>query len=238
MTTLLLFDIDGTLITTGGAGYRAMKRAVEDELGVPEALAGIPVAGRTDSIILRDALAALDGRVMDLPLRDRIQARYAGYLADELHRTGGGPGVCPGVEPLLDALAGDPRFELALLTGNFSQTAEIKLGYYDLWRYFPWGAFGEDAVDRNDLLPVAYTRYEARTGRPAVPSRTVIIGDTPHDVACARAGAARAVGVTTGQYDRDALEAAGADIVFHELSDVAAVLEVLLDDERARATGV
>lgn len=227
MKTLLLFDIDGTLITTGGAGYRAMKRAVEDECGVPAALDGIPVAGRTDSIILRDALAALDGRVLDLVLRDRIQARYAGYLEEEMKVTGGGPGLCPGVRPLLDALAADARFELALLTGNFSQTAAIKLGFYDLWHYFPWGAFGEDAVNRNDLLPVAYERYASRTGRPADPERTVIIGDTPHDVECALNGRARAVGVTTGQFDRDALLVAGAHVVFHELSDTDAVIEVL-----------
>jgi phosphoglycolate phosphatase-like HAD superfamily hydrolase len=227
MKILLLFDIDGTLITTGGAGYRAMKRAVEDVVGVQQALEGIPVAGRTDSIILRDAIAAIDGRELDLPLRDRIQARYAGLLAEELARTGGGPGVCPGVRPLLEALQADDRFDLALLTGNFSQTAAIKLGYFDLWQYFPWGAFGEDAVHRNDLMPVAYERYATRTGRAPEPSRTVIIGDTPHDVACARAGQARSVCVTTGQFDRDALEAAGADVVFHELSDVEVVIDVL-----------
>lgn len=230
MKTLLLFDIDGTLITTGGAGFRAMKRAVEDECDLRPALEGIPVAGRTDSIILRDALAAFDGRQLDLPLRNRIQARYAGYLREELTRTGGGPGVCPGIRPLLDALRGDERFDLALLTGNFSQTAEIKLGYFDLWSYFPWGAFGEDAVHRNGLMPVAYARYTERTGRVADPRRTVVIGDTPHDVECARAGDARAVCVTTGQFDRDTLVTAGADIVFHELSDVEVVIEVLAGD--------
>lgn len=227
MKTLLLFDIDGTLITTGGAGYRSMKRALEDECGVPRALEGIPVAGRTDSIILRDALAALDGRVLDLPLRNRIQARYAGYLQEELERTGGGPGVCPGVRPLIAELQADERFDLALLTGNFSQTAEIKLSYFDLWAPFPWGVFGEDAVHRNDLLPVAYERYSSRTGTPADPRRTVIIGDTPHDVECARAGGARSVCVTTGQFDRESLQTSGADVVFHELSDVDRVIEVL-----------
>lgn len=231
MTILLLFDIDGTLITTGGAGYRSMRQAVEVECGVAQAIEGIPVAGRTDSIILRDALAALDGRVLDLPLRDRIQARYAGYLREELKRTGGGPGVCPGVRPLLDRLSRDPRFELALLTGNFSQTAEIKLGYFDLWKYFAWGAFGEDAVNRNDLLPVAFQRYAARHGVAADPTRTVIIGDTPHDVTCARTGGARSLCVTTGQFDRQALLDAGADIVFHELSEVEAVVEVLAGQE-------
>jgi phosphoglycolate phosphatase len=227
MKTLLLFDIDGTLITTGGAGFRAMRRAVEDECQVQRALEGVPVAGRTDSIILRDALAALDGRVLDLELRNRIQVRYAGYLQEELERSGGGPGVCPGVRPLLDSVQGDDRFELALLTGNFSQTAAIKLGYYGLWEYFAWGAFGEDAVDRNDLLPVAYARYTERYGTRIDPRRTVIIGDTPHDVACARAGEARAVCVTTGQFDRDSLLEAGAEVVFHELSDTEEVIAVL-----------
>jgi phosphoglycolate phosphatase-like HAD superfamily hydrolase len=227
MRTLLLFDIDGTLITTGGAGYRAMRRAVQDECGVERALEGVPVAGRTDSIILRDALFALDGRELDLPLRNRIQARYAGYLEEELHRSGGGPGVCPGVRSLLDALVPDDRFDLALLTGNFSQTAAIKLGYYGLWDYFPWGAFGEDAVQRNDLLPVAIERYTPRRGVTVDPAHVVIIGDTPHDVACAKAGGARAVCVTTGQFDRASLVQAGADVVFHELSDTSEVIDVL-----------
>ena len=84
-----------------------------------------------------------------------------------------------------------------------------------------------DAVYRNELLPVAYERDAQRTGRPADPRRTVIIGDTPHDVECARAGQARCVCVTTGQFDRAALQEAGADVVFHELSDVELVIEVL-----------
>lgn len=232
MTTLLLFDIDGTLITTGGAGYRTMRRAVERVLGVERALEGIPVAGRTDSIILRDALQAL-GRTLDEPTRDRIRDTYCGFLQAELEATGGGPGVLPGVRELLSRVADDSTYHVALLTGNFSQSAQIKLGFFDLWHHFAWGAFGEDAVDRNDLLPVALARYTARTGLPIAPHDVVIVGDTPNDVEVARVGGARAVCVTTGQYDRAALLEAGADIVFHDLSDVDEVLRVFRGESRA-----
>ncbi len=225
--TLLLFDIDGTLITTGGAGYRTMKRAVEVTLEVESALDGIPVAGRTDNIILRDALRALGDRELSDELRDRIRDVYCELLQKELDRISGGPGVLPGVRELLRRLSGDRAYHLALLTGNFSQSARIKLGYYDLWRYFEWGAFGEDAVDRNDLLPVALSRYRERTGRPIAASHVVIIGDTPNDVEVARTGGTRIVCVTTGQFARAALLEAGADVVFHDLSDVDAVLDVL-----------
>ena len=224
---LLLFDIDGTLITTGGAGYRAIKRAVELTMGVERALEGIPVAGRTDSIILRDAVRAIDGRELTQELLDRVRETYMGTLAAEIELVRGGPGVLPGVRELLSRLAGDPAFHVALLTGNFSQTAAIKLSYFDLWKEFAWGAFGEDAVERNDLLPVAIARYRARTGRDIAPADIVIIGDTPNDVEVARAGGARSVCVATGQFNRDALVAAGADVVFHDLSDVDEVLRVL-----------
>lgn len=226
-TTLLLFDIDGTLITTGGAGYRSMKRALDTVLGVTTALEGIPVAGRTDSIILRDALAAIDGRELTTELRDEIRDVYCRLLQEELERVGGGPGVLPGVKELLNRLVDNPAYHLALLTGNFTQSARIKLGFFDLWRYFAWGAFGEDAVERNDLLPVALSRFEARTGHTITPDRVVIIGDTPNDVAVAQAGGTSVVCVTTGHFDRASLEAAGAGIVFHDLSDVDEVLRVL-----------
>jgi phosphoglycolate phosphatase len=226
MPTLLLFDIDGTLITTGGAGYRAIKKAVEATLGVERALEGIPVAGRTDSIILRDAVQAIDGRELTIELRDRIRDNYMGLLRTEIDLVGGGPGVLPGVRDLLDRVADDPAYHVALLTGNFSQTAAIKLGYFDLWRHFAWGAWGEDAVHRNDLLPVALARYRARTGDEIAPADVVIIGDTPNDVEVARVGGARSVAVTTGQFDRQTLLDAGADVVFHDLSDVDEVVRV------------
>ena len=204
-------------------------------MGVERALEGIPVAGRTDSIILRDAVQAIDGSELTTELRDRIRDTYMGILRDEIHRVGGGPGVLPGVRELLARLAGHPDYHVALLTGNFSQTAEIKLGYFDLWQHFPWGAFGEDAVNRNDLLPVAVARYRERTGRDIDPRDVVIIGDTPNDVEVALVGGARSVCVTTGQCDRAALLDAGADVVFHDLGDVDEVLRVFAGDSAATA---
>jgi len=227
MPTLLLFDIDGTLITTGGAGYRAMKRAVEIVCGVDRAMDGVATAGRTDRIILRDAMQALDGRPLTDDLLERIRVVYCDLLATELERTGGGPGVLPGVRELLTRLTGLTEYHLALLTGNFWQSAQIKLGYHQLWRFFEWGAFGQDAVERNDLLPVALSRHQARTGATIAARDVVIVGDTPHDAGVAIAGGARSVCVATGQYDRAALEQAGADVVFHDLSDVDEVMRVL-----------
>jgi phosphoglycolate phosphatase len=233
MPILLLFDIDGTLITTGGAGYRAIKRALEITMGVERALEGIPVAGRTDSIILRDAVRAIDGRELTQDLLDRVLETYMATLQAEMELVRGGPGVLPGVRTLLARLESDPAFHVALLTGNFSQTAKIKLSYFDLWKAFPWGAFGEDAVERNDLLPVAIARYRARTGQDIAAADIVIIGDTPNDVEVARVGGARSVCVTTGQFNREALLAAGADVVFHDLSDVDEVLRVLAGTQAA-----
>ena len=234
MPTLLLFDIDGTLIMTGGAGYRAIKRAVEVTLGVERALDGIPVAGRTDSIILRDAVAALGEGELTTALRDRIRDNYMGILREEIERVGGGPGVLPGVRDLLGRLTGDASYHVALLTGNFSQTAAIKLGYFDLWWHFEWGAFGEDAVNRNDLLPVALDRYRVRTGEDIDARDVVIIGDTPNDVEVALAGGARSLCVATGQFDREALQAAGADVVFHDMADVDEVLRFFADGASGR----
>ena len=133
----------------------------------------------------------------------------------------------PGVRPLLDVLADRPDIYLALLTGNYEDAARVKLEHFDLWRFFPCGAFGDDAPHRNGLLPKALARIRA-CGGPVVPaSDVVVIGDTPLDVACAAASGARSIAVATGGYDVASLRAAGADVVFEDLSDIDAVLEAL-----------
>src|SRR5262249_24604783 len=116
---------------------------------------------------------------------------------------------------------------LALLTGNFEHAARMKLEYFDLWRYFRGGAFGDDAVDRNPLLPRAVAHVE-RCGGPSVPgSETIVVGDTPLDAACARAPGARSIAVATGHHRADELRASGADVVFENLADTDAVLSAL-----------
>jgi phosphoglycolate phosphatase len=224
---LVLFDIDGTLVLTGQAGLRAMNRACADVLGADASLSGVPVAGRTDWIILDDVLR-MHGRVLDQALMSDLRARYVEHLREEIERPGKGvKAVMPGIRELLDALAARPDVALGLLTGNFAEGARIKLEHFDLWRYFPCGAFGDDASDRNALVPVAIDRARACGVADAHPRDVVVIGDTPHDVACAQAVGARAVAVATGSYSVEQLQATGADVVFPDLSDTAAFLRLV-----------
>jgi phosphoglycolate phosphatase-like HAD superfamily hydrolase len=224
MPKLVLFDIDGTLVLTGGAGLRAMNRACEEMLGHSDALSGISVSGRTDWIILHDTLARL-GRELDQSLFDQLRDRYVERLREEIHHAGKGfNGALPGVSDLLEALQPREDVYLGLLTGNFQEGARIKLERYNLWRYFRCGAFGDDAADRNALVPVAVDRALA-CGVPTLPAADVlVVGDTPHDVACAKAAGATAVAVATGGFTADELRACGAPIVFDTLRDTDEVL--------------
>ncbi len=225
MTRVVLFDIDGTLVLTGGAGVRAMSRAFEELFAVPDPFRGIPMPGRTDVSILCDAAAAHGVAHHALaPFRDV----YLGHLATEIEKPGPQKGIMPGVRPLLDLLAGRADVYLALLTGNYEDAARVKLEYFDLWRYFQCGAFGDAAPDRNSLLPKALAEIRQRGGLDVGPADAVVIGDTPLDVACAAAGGARSIAVATGGYDTNALRAAAADVVFEDLSDVDAVLAAII----------
>jgi phosphoglycolate phosphatase len=227
MRKLVLFDIDGTLVLTGGAGIRAINRACRDIAGHADALADIPVAGRTDRIILQDIVARL-GHTLDEALLSELRARYLAHLREEIeHRGRGIKGVMPGVRELLDALAVRADVFVGLLTGNFEEGARIKLGHFDLWRYFRCGAYGDDAADRNALVPFALERARALGLPDLAPEHIIVVGDTPHDVACARAVRALPVGVATGGYTVDQLRKSGADIVFEDLTETAAFLRLL-----------
>ena len=224
MTRVVLFDIDGTLVLTGGAGVRAMSRAFEELFAVPDPFQGIPMPGRTDVSILSDAAAAHGVARHELA---RFRDVYLGHLATEIEKPGPRKGIMPGVRPLLDSLAGRADVYLALLTGNYQDAARVKLEYFDLWRYFACGAFGDLAPDRNSLLPKALAEIRQRGGPDVGPADAVVIGDTPLDVACAAAAGARSIAVATGGYDLSALRAAAADVVFEDLSDVDAVLAAI-----------
>lgn len=227
MGKLILFDIDGTLILSGKAGSRAMNRAFEQTCGVADALQRVDLAGRTDRIIMTDALSGL-GRTLDDAFIGQFREIYCGYLREELHRDGiGWKGALPGVQVLLDRLVERPDISLALLTGNFRASAEIKLAHFDLWRYFPWGAFADDAFERNDLLPVALTRAHADGLAGLAPSDIIIVGDTPHDITCARSGGARVIAVATGNYDLDQLRACDPDVLLENLTDTSRFLSLL-----------
>jgi phosphoglycolate phosphatase-like HAD superfamily hydrolase len=203
-----------------------MTLAFDELFSVRDAFRDVPMAGRTDAGILADAAAA-HGIRADAPEFARFPHRYIHYLTQELAKPGPRKGLMPGVRPLLDALTARDDFHLALLTGNLEVGAQIKLQYFDLWHYFRGGAFGDDAPERNRLLPKA-VRHVAQCGGPTVAAcDAIVIGDTPLDVACAQASGARSIAVATGSHSVEELRAAGADVVFADFSDTDAVVHAL-----------
>jgi phosphoglycolate phosphatase len=203
-----------------------MTLAFEELFDIPDAFRGIPMAGRTDAWILSDAAVA-HGIPPDSSALARFPEVYVLHLARELASPGPRKGMMPGVRELLDALSQRDDAYVALLTGNYEAGAQLKLDYFDLWRYFRCGAFGDDAPDRNGLLPRAVARAAACGGPSVAPSDAIVIGDTPLDIACAASGGARSIGVATGSHTVEQLRAAGADVVFEDLADTAAVLAAL-----------
>jgi len=227
MPKLVLFDIDGTLVLTGGAGVRAMTRACDEIVGSSNALHAVAVAGRTDWIILSDALERM-GRDLDAQLFAALRDRYVTHLREEIQVPGHGvKAVMPGIQALLNDLQVRDGVYLGLLTGNFEAGARIKLEYFDLWRYFQCGAFGDDAADRNALVPFAVSRARECGVPDLAPHDILVVGDTPHDIACARAVGATPVAVATGMFTTEQLRGSGADIVFRDLSDTAAFTSLL-----------
>jgi phosphoglycolate phosphatase len=222
---VVLFDIDGTLITSGRAGARGMDAAFQALHGVTGALAGVALAGRTDRAIVSEVLRAI-GREPTDDLVIALRDAYLTHLPVELGKPHPDCGVLPGVVALLDALAARSDVAVGLLTGNFARGAAIKLGHFDLWSRFAFGAFGDDHADRRDLVPIAIANA-ARIGARVPASRVVVIGDTPLDVDCARHHGARSVAVATGLFKREALTTAQADLVLDTLEPARALLSWL-----------
>lgn len=218
---LVLFDIDGTLISSGRAGVRGMNRSFERLFGVSEALDGLPVAGRTDRAIVAEALARAGQPVDDSSIR-RLRDAYLEDLQAALNEAASAPaGILPGVVELLDALEREPAV-VGLLTGNFVNGAAIKLGHYGLWHRFRFGAFGDLHADRRALVPLAVEAAVAAGHGRFEPGRIVIIGDTPLDVDCAHAYGAHAVAVATGTFSHEALAATNPAITVHSLEELSA----------------
>jgi phosphoglycolate phosphatase-like HAD superfamily hydrolase len=221
---LVLFDIDGTLLTSGGAGERALRLGLKDRFGIEDDLKDIEIAGRTDSGIARQVL-----RKHQLPETPENITRffdgYLHYLPLQLSETKGR--LLPGVVPLLDALKARPDVVLGLLTGNLERGAEIKLTHYGVWDYFEFGAYADDHHDRNELGPFACARATERHGREFPANRIHVLGDTPHDISCARAFGAHAHAIATGNFTVEQLAEARPDCLFQDLSDLPAVLAAL-----------
>jgi phosphoglycolate phosphatase len=232
MRKLVLFDIDGTILLSSGAGRRAIIAALSDDIGDHSAWERVRFDGKTDPQILLELFAAAGHAAV--PGEDRLRAlgqRYVGLLRAELARPGHRTTLMPGILPLLDRVGGEPTALLGLLTGNFAEGAELKLrsGGIDPSR-FRIGAYGSDSAHRAELPPIAARRAQPHFGRVPSGHEVVIVGDTPSDVTCGRSIGARAIGVATGAYSPAELEAAGAYAVFHDLRDTEAVLHAIFAD--------
>jgi len=221
---VLLFDIDGTLLSSSGAGRRAMEAAFAAATG-RRGLMEFPFDGMTDRAIIRRALTAatLSAEPADI---DAVLAGYVARLPDQI-RAARDYCVFPGVRPTLDAARAHPRTAVGLGTGNIKPGAALKLGHVGLEGYFEFGGFGCDHEERALILKTGATRGAAWLGVALGECRVVIIGDTPNDVVAARAIGAGCVGVGTGRYAPEALVAAGATFAFADLADGAALAAIL-----------
>jgi len=222
--TLVLWDIDGTLISSGGAGERALVTALREKFGIVGTLEDIELAGRTDPWIAKKVLAKfsvpqtqenissyLDGYLKSLPAEmDNPQAR-----------------TLPGVTKILTTLKDRRDVAQGLLTGNLRQGAKIKLSHHKLWAHFSFGAFADDSETRDELGPHAVRRACAHHSVEFSAERVFVIGDTPHDIACGKIIGARTIGVATGRFSVDELQSSQTTAVFSTLSDTEAVLQSL-----------
>ncbi len=229
MTTVVLFDIDGTILWTDGAGRRAVYRALEEVFGTT-APDGHEFDGKTDPQIVHELmrLAGLHAPEIEGRLADAL-ARYVELLAVELGGATHADKVFPGVLSLLDALEARNDVVLGLLTGNVRDGAVTKLDAVGIaHERFRVGAFGSDHAERPALPEIARARAETLLRAPVRGHDVVVIGDTPSDMGCGRGIGARAIGVATGRYSTDALLACDAAAVFGDLSDTDAVLRAIL----------
>ena len=223
MKKLILFDIDGTLITAGGAGTRSMNFAFKELFGIEAAFRHIPMAGKTDIQIMKEGLKThglphWNGNV------EKMKDRYIHYLKREIHNPE--RKLQPGIQASLDMFK-NMNMPLGLLTGNLEVGAAIKLGACGIYDYFMDGAFGSDHEDRDALLPIAINKFSAR-GLDFSPCDCVVIGDTPRDVQCAKIHGAFCIAVATGPYTSEDLRRTDADLVTDSLEDTGTYMKFIM----------
>lgn len=227
MEKLLLFDVDLTLIETGGCGRRAMSFAFEEILGNGHsAMKNISFAGSTDGGIFRDALRQVNME-WSQSKQDDFKDCYLKYLNTEIIKPDKNKKIKPGILELLPKLQERDDLTLALLTGNWEQGACTKLQHFDLWHFFEFGAYADDAWVRNELPPIAAARFSEIKGQSIHPENVYVIGDTPKDVDCTRPYGAKSVAVATGYFSVEQLKEAKPDYIFESFAEPENFLEIL-----------
>jgi phosphoglycolate phosphatase len=221
---IFLFDIDGTLLASGGAGKLALETAFTEDFGL-ELRVQVPYSGRTDRAIVRELFEA-HGVAQTPANLERLLAGYMQRLPGCLERLKGR--VLPGIADLLVYLQLQEQVAVGLLTGNVRAGAKVKLGHFGLFEHFSFGGFGDHHFDRDDVAREALAAVHAHVHPRASPDRIWVIGDTPLDVRCARAIGANAVAVATGLHTCDELAAAAPDLVLKDLADPTPFLNMWL----------
>jgi phosphoglycolate phosphatase len=227
---LLLWDIDGTLLTAGVPGAVIFGEAIEAVLGRPPEIA-VNMSGKTDPQIVREYLRLMEEPEIDETVVAILRSleRHMAAHADELATTGS---ACPGVEELLGRLSADDRVLNSVVTGNIAPNAVIKVVAFglDKWLDLEVGAYGSDSPERNELVPVAMGRLAEQKEIRLEPSDVWVIGDTVRDFGCAQAAGAHCLLVATGRTSLATLGALGADAVLSDLRDTEAVIKLLTGD--------
>lgn len=221
-----LFDIDGTLIRTGGAGAVALDRALETLTGIREGMSRIRSAGKTDPLIVAEIFeTARPGEPLPGETLQAVLDRYVQNLAEELERA---PEfrVMPGLPQLLETLVEDERAVVGLCTGNVEPGGRVKLRRGGLNDFFPFGGFATDHPVRAELTKIA-VRKACEHAKEEIPAeRVFVIGDTPHDISAARAAGVRVIAVATGPHPREELAPHNPDFLVEDMADVAKILEI------------
>jgi phosphoglycolate phosphatase-like HAD superfamily hydrolase len=212
---VFLFDIDGTLILSGGAGKAAMEAALSSAFGIQELAGEVPFSGRTDRAIGQDLLS-LHGIEQTADNWELLRSAYLRVLPDCLARHQGR--ILPGIQTLLEQLATRQRTVVGLLTGNIREGARLKLGHYRLFHHFTLGGFGDHHFDRNDVAREALAAVHHHLNGSGF-DQLWVIGDTPLDIRCARAINARVAAVATGWHPLEELAEEKPDLLFADLSD-------------------
>jgi phosphoglycolate phosphatase-like HAD superfamily hydrolase len=226
---ICFLDIDGTLVLTGGAGQAAFARTLAADFGIPELDTRVAFAGRSDRAIAMDLFRSHGVE----PSAENWRRFCTGYLARLEETLPAHDGyVLPGVTQLLTTLAARGDVAIGLLTGNLREGARRKLGHYGLWEWFPFGGFGDDYDDRCQIAAAALAAAKSHVnGHPAgsISGQIIVIGDTLHDIDCARFIEARSVAVSTGQTPPDVLRGGQPDVFVETLANIEPILALFGD---------